>query len=99
MISPPDLPPLLGEAPAFLDMLAQVSRVAPLERPVLVVGERGTGKELVAARLNYLSPRSPTTSTGRSSGATRETCASMSRNAGASPRRGGRSGEEIMVGI
>ena len=57
MISPPDLPPLLGEAPAFLDMLAQVSRVAPLERPVLVVGERGTGKELVAARLNYLSPR------------------------------------------
>jgi psp operon transcriptional activator len=31
--------------------------LAPLDRPVLVVGERGTGKELFAARLNYLSPR------------------------------------------
>src|ERR1700720_4769644 len=53
----PDLPPLLGDSPAFRDMLAHVSRVAPLDRPVLVVGERGTGKELVAARINYLSPR------------------------------------------
>lgn len=53
----PDLPPLLGESPVFRDMLAHVSRVAPLDRPVLVVGERGAGKELVAARLNYLSPR------------------------------------------
>src|SRR5260370_20890263 len=52
-----DLPPLLGEALAFRDMLAHVSRIAPLDRPVLIVGERGTGKELVAARLNYLSPR------------------------------------------
>src|SRR5439155_21923918 len=55
--SPRELPPLLGESPAFRDMLAHVSRVAPLDRPVLVVGERGTGKELVAARINYLSPR------------------------------------------
>ena len=38
-------------------MLAHVSRLAPLDRPVLVVGERGTGKELIAARLAYLSPR------------------------------------------
>src|ERR1700736_6533963 len=53
----PDLPPLLGDDPAFRDMLAHVSLVAPLARPVLVVGERGTGKELVAARINYLSPR------------------------------------------
>jgi len=53
----PDLPPLLGESPAFRDMLAHVSLVAPLDRPALVVGERGTGKELVAARINYLSPR------------------------------------------
>src|SRR5258708_21148620 len=53
----PDLPSLLGESTTFRDMLAHVSRVAPLDRPVLVVGERGTGKELVAARLNYLSPR------------------------------------------
>ena len=52
-----DLPTLVGEAPAFRDALAKVSGLAPLDRPVLVVGERGTGKELVAARLTYLSPR------------------------------------------
>jgi len=34
-----------------------VSRAAPLSKPVLVVGERGTGKELVASRLHYLSDR------------------------------------------
>jgi psp operon transcriptional activator len=53
----PILPPLIGEAPAFRACLAQVSQLAALDRPVLVVGERGTGKELVAARLTYLSPR------------------------------------------
>jgi psp operon transcriptional activator len=52
-----DLPRLIGEAPAFRAVLAQVSQLAALDRPVLVVGERGTGKELIAARLNYLSPR------------------------------------------
>jgi psp operon transcriptional activator len=51
------LPTLVGEAPAFRDALARVSGLAALDRPVLVVGERGTGKELVAARLTYLSPR------------------------------------------
>jgi psp operon transcriptional activator len=50
-------PSLLGESPAFLAALSHVSRVAPLERPVLVIGERGTGKELIAARLHYLSQR------------------------------------------
>ena len=48
---------LLGESPAFLRVLEEVSQVAPLEKPVLVVGERGTGKELIAARLHYLSNR------------------------------------------
>jgi len=52
-----ELPPLLGQAPVFLAMLEHVSRVAQLDRPVLVVGERGTGKELIAARLNFLSGR------------------------------------------
>lgn len=51
-----DLPPLLGTAPAFLAMQAEVARLAPLDRPILVVGERGTGKELVSARLHFLSP-------------------------------------------
>jgi psp operon transcriptional activator len=48
---------LLGESPAMLRVLEEVSQVAPLEKPVLVVGERGTGKELIAARLHYLSNR------------------------------------------
>ena len=50
-------PTPLGSSPPFLDMLAHVSRVAAIDRPVLVVGERGTGKELVAGRLTFLSPR------------------------------------------
>jgi psp operon transcriptional activator len=52
-----DLPPLLGESPAFMALAEQISRVAPLDRPVLVIGERGTGKELVASRLHFLSRR------------------------------------------
>ena len=48
---------LLGSAPSFAAVMEQVSRAAPLDRPVLVIGERGTGKELVAARLHYLSKR------------------------------------------
>jgi psp operon transcriptional activator len=48
---------LLGESPAFLEVLELVSQIAPLIKPVLIVGERGTGKELIAARLHYLSQR------------------------------------------
>ncbi|MCW8873638.1 phage shock protein operon transcriptional activator [Pseudomonadota bacterium] len=49
--------PLIGESPIFLEVLERASRVAQLNRPVLVIGERGTGKELIAARIHYLSPR------------------------------------------
>jgi psp operon transcriptional activator len=49
--------PLIGESRAFLEILEHVSRVAQLNRPVLVIGERGTGKELIAARIHFLSPR------------------------------------------
>lgn len=48
---------LLGESNNFLEVLEQVSRLAPLNKPVLVIGERGTGKELIASRLHYLSER------------------------------------------
>jgi len=51
------LPTLVGEEPVFLDAVERCSRLAPVDRPCLVVGERGTGKELFAARLHYLSPR------------------------------------------
>lgn len=47
----------LGASRAFLNMLDQVSQAAPLRRPVLVVGERGSGKELIAERLHFLSAR------------------------------------------
>ena len=57
MPSPSDQERLIGESPAFLAALEQVSKAAPLDKPVLVVGERGTGKELIAARLHYLSER------------------------------------------
>ncbi|WP_262693733.1 phage shock protein operon transcriptional activator [Kordiimonas aquimaris] len=48
---------IVGTSPAFLDLMDKVSRAAPLDRPILVIGERGTGKELIAARLHYLSRR------------------------------------------
>ncbi len=48
---------LIGEANRFLEVLEQVSRLAPLDKPVLIIGERGTGKELIAHRLHYLSRR------------------------------------------
>ncbi|USD66299.1 phage shock protein operon transcriptional activator [Vibrio sp. SCSIO 43136] len=48
---------LIGESPSFLSVLDKVSRLAPIERPVLIIGERGTGKELIAQRLHYLSRR------------------------------------------
>ena len=57
MANPAELATPIGQSPAFLDMLAHISQAAPLNRPVLVIGERGTGKELVASRLALLSPR------------------------------------------
>ncbi len=47
----------LGQSEAFLEFQERLSRVAQVDRPVLLVGERGTGKELAAARLHYLSGR------------------------------------------
>ena len=47
----------LGQSESFLEFQEQLSRVAQVNRPVLLVGERGTGKELAASRLHYLSAR------------------------------------------
>jgi psp operon transcriptional activator len=62
--TPPDDHPLagvaveaLGQSELFLDFQERLSRIAPVERPALLVGERGTGKELAATRLHYLSQR------------------------------------------
>ncbi len=46
---------LLGQSPAWLATLDRISELAALNRPILLVGERGTGKALAAARLHFLS--------------------------------------------
>jgi len=48
---------MIGESGNFLVMQEQLSRLAPLNKPILIIGERGTGKELVASRLHFLSKR------------------------------------------
>ena len=53
----PPLPEALGQSDAFLEFMERLSAAAGVDRPVLVVGERGTGKELAAGRLHYLSAR------------------------------------------
>jgi psp operon transcriptional activator len=47
----------IGQSEAFLEFQERISRVAPVNRPVLLIGERGTGKELAASRLHFLSNR------------------------------------------
>ncbi|MDD2711933.1 MAG: sigma 54-interacting transcriptional regulator [Simplicispira sp.] len=49
--------PLLGRSPAFLHMLALVARVAPSRATVLLLGESGSGKELVARAVHEGSER------------------------------------------
>jgi psp operon transcriptional activator len=47
----------LGQSETFLAFSEALSRVAKVDRPVLIIGERGTGKELAANRLHFLSAR------------------------------------------
>ena len=47
----------IGQSAAFQDAVERASMAASLDRPVLVIGERGTGKELIAERLHRLSTR------------------------------------------
>ena len=48
---------MIGNSAALASALDHVSRLASVNRPILVLGERGTGKELAAERLHYLSGR------------------------------------------
>ena len=47
----------IGQSESFHALLDRVSDAASLDKPVIVVGERGTGKEMIASRLHFLSPR------------------------------------------
>jgi transcriptional regulator with GAF, ATPase, and Fis domain len=49
---------LIGSCAGMLDVFARVQRVAPTDVPVLVLGETGTGKELVAREIHARSTRS-----------------------------------------
>ena len=48
---------IVGSSPVVAEVMRQIARVAAVPRPVLIVGERGTGKELVAYALHHGSPR------------------------------------------
>lgn len=49
---------IIGNSPTMWDMFSRIRRVAPHYRAVLVTGETGTGKDLVARTLHKLSPAS-----------------------------------------
>ena len=48
---------IVGDSPAMRTVMAKIEKVAAVPRPVLVLGPRGTGKELVARAIHMLSPR------------------------------------------
>lgn len=57
MATPQRPPELIGESRIFQDALSHASNAAALDRPLLILGERGSGKELIAGRIHFLSPR------------------------------------------
>ncbi len=53
----PALPNLVGRSPAFLHAVSLIERVARYDAPVLIQGDTGTGKEMAARAVHYLSAR------------------------------------------
>jgi len=64
------MPELIGRSPAWREVLALLPRAAASGLPVLVLGETGTGKELVARAVHHLSPRRRTAFVAHNCGAT-----------------------------
>ena len=54
-----DVPAPLGESPEFLAHLDHISRIAPVDRPVLVIGESGVGKHWLAVRYDGIAAELP----------------------------------------
>jgi len=52
-----EYPELMGEAPAWIEVVRALPRIAESGLPVLVIGETGSGKELIARAVHALSPR------------------------------------------
>ena len=65
-----DFTDVVGQSAALGRVLERVSQVAPTSSTVLILGETGTGKELVAQAIHERSPREP----GRSSRSTAPPC-------------------------
>ena len=55
--TPASGPALVGHSPAIIDVMKTLARVAPSQAAVLVLGETGTGKELVARTIHHFSER------------------------------------------
>jgi len=53
-----ETPALVGETPAMLEVFKLIGRLATIDVPALVVGERGTGKRSIVAAIHENSPRS-----------------------------------------
>lgn len=56
LLVPPGLAGIVGRSPTLQTMLAAVARVAPYKGTVLVIGESGSGKELVTRAVHQLGP-------------------------------------------
>ena len=48
---------IIGKSPTFVDLLAKIPQIAQSSSSVLIVGDTGTGKEVIARRIHQLSPR------------------------------------------
>jgi DNA-binding NtrC family response regulator len=51
------MPSLIAESPAMRPVIEMISRVAPSDANILITGENGTGKSLIARAIHALSPR------------------------------------------
>jgi transcriptional regulator with GAF, ATPase, and Fis domain len=67
------MPELLGESPAWREVCAALPRVAESDLPVLVLGETGSGKELIARAVHALSARRGRSFVAHNCGATPDT--------------------------